>query len=429
MKNILKISLVIITMLTAMALSAFSSYGQSSDCVVLMRTQPYLQMPSDNSMVIRWVTAFPCTGEVEYTTDPSFQINIQTVFSTDSTFIQKIQLTGLSIGTKYYYRVHSIDCEGKRAETSPIYNFKTFPEVDSDFKVIIFNDLHPMTRQERLVNFMTKIKPYIDTIQHDLTIFNGDCFDEVAEEKDLIYWTNEYTKMSDNSRIPSVYIAGNHEYDNKMADIPGRFQNMKLKKYIDFVQDGQGYGAMRLGKTQFLFLDIGQDGGQVGLANKYPQFEQDTAYFKQYRKTQKSYIIELLSDDSIPTILVHHIPFFSTGDPNIHWKEAYYEIGGPALNRLNIKLSINGHTHHFDTIVKKTSLSSDYRNNYPILITDGPYGPWESNYHVSHINAFSMTVLRKEGSDLFIDYYTMNNGLEIHVKHFKVSDVGINEYF
>lgn len=66
---------------------------------------PYLQLPTDNSIVIRWRTDIPTGSKISYVTDLLLPPTI--VEDTTSKTEHEIQLTGLSPYTKYYYWVEN----------------------------------------------------------------------------------------------------------------------------------------------------------------------------------------------------------------------------------------------------------------------------------------------------------------------------------
>jgi hypothetical protein len=128
-----------------------SGKRMSADDCSIMRTIPYLQTPTQNSMVVRWVTKLDCTGSVEYGTDSTKVANgtaTKVNGTATKTLIHRIKLNNLSTGTKYYYRVCSKipPCNSQATEMqyySDVYSFTTFKENNQDFKMLIFNDLHP----------------------------------------------------------------------------------------------------------------------------------------------------------------------------------------------------------------------------------------------------------------------------------------------
>lgn len=183
----------------------------------------------------------------------------------------KFRLTGLSRGTRYYYKVRSIHACGESvSEYSNIYSFTTPDNRKENFTVVLFNDLHSTVRPVEVDTFLKKMTPYLPA-SYDLIVYNGDIFDEVTDERYIPYWLGRFVKFTNNSEIPSVFLAGNHEYDNITTDADNDYRNMALKKYIDFVRDGIGYGMIRLGQTQFLFMDIGHDSSQAKLKEDHDE--------------------------------------------------------------------------------------------------------------------------------------------------------------
>ncbi|MDR2057815.1 MAG: fibronectin type III domain-containing protein [Dysgonamonadaceae bacterium] len=400
---------------------SFGKIKAGDDCTV-MRTIPYLQMPTQNSMVVRWVTSLDCQGVVEYGTD-SAKVAKGTATKVNGaatkTLIHRIKLNNLTPGTKYYYRVCSKfpPCNSQSTGSqhySDVYSFTTLKDSNTNFTMLIFNDLHPYYFREALDAFIPKISPIIDTMKYDLLVFNGDCFDNFAKEEDIIHWLGIFSKFTKNNYIPSIYVAGNHEYDGAAASL--------LKNYIEFVHDGISYGTMSLGDTQLLFLDTGFSGkNEVN----YKYFNNgDTlnyAYFKEYRGKQKAYIKNLVEKsvfkNAAKRVLIHHIPFYgklidevnpNDKDQNLGGRiNPYFEIGGEILNNAHIDISINAHIHYRQCIKEAGPYT---QIGYPVYVCDGPDRCETDKYYQCYLpdnNSLVMTVLTKKNNNLFLKSYTL----------------------
>jgi Icc-related predicted phosphoesterase len=393
---------------------SFGKIKAGDDCTI-MRTIPYLQTPTQNSMVVRWVTSLDCLGTVEYSTDSAKVANgtATKANETTKTLTHRIKLNNLSVGTKYYYRVCSKipPCNSQSTGSqhySDVYSFTTLKNGNHDFKILIFNDLHPYLYKP--VGYLpdslqVKVSPIIDTLKYDLIVFNGDCFDGFDKEEDIVYWLDRFSKFTKSNYVPSIYVAGNHEYDGKQADIENQYDSMTLKKYIEFVHDGISYGITKLGGIQLLFIDTGQSNND----NK-PYFDEE------YYPSQKSYINASLIK-SEKTILIHHIPFFgecmSGFQQNLHSK-----IIGNTLDGANIVLAINGHTHQLETINK-----GRYQNNYPVYVGEGPGTTGVCNSK-SYGFILSMTVLIKKGNNFSLIAYIMKNDYSLISKSYTINNNG-----
>jgi hypothetical protein len=399
----------------AIALFIAFSFGKvkaDNDCTI-MRTIPYLQTPTQNSMVVRWVTKLDCIGSVEYSTDSTKVANgtaTKVNGAATKTLTHRIKLNNVIAGTKYYYRVCSkfLPCNSQVTGTqyySDIYSFTTLKANSQDFKILILNDLHPARAwyfNYVLYEFMSKASEIIDTTKYDLVVFNGDCSDGFEKEADLIYWLDRFAKFTKSNYIPFVLVAGNHEYDGALADIENQYTSMALKKYIEFVHDGISYGSMKLGNTQLLFLDVGQSNND------------NQNYFTNYRIKQRDYI-DSLSTDATQKILIHHIPLWGECMDGINPQSD--TIGGDLLNNANIVLAINAHTHQRDTIRK-----FKYTNTYPVYIAEGPdnTGVCEPMDHDIH----EITILKKEGLTYFLTSYILKEDRTMIEISYKINSAG-----
>jgi|GEM_PF-5951356 len=353
----------------------------------LTSTIPYLQSPSDTSIIVRWVTSKNCRGSVIYSENLEDVIENkgERVFMYENgmgignTPIHRIHLSNLTAGTKYYYRVCSeatlkydpYEKSFDQPEYSDVFSFTTFDSKKEAFTILIFNDLHPNISKHSTLDFLDNYKSLIDSIKYDLVILNGDCLDDLQREReDLVSWLNQYARLFKSNYIPIIYLRGNHEIRGKMAD--------KITNYVEYVCNGKSYGAMDLGDSRLLFLDAGED-----KADDHPIFF-SLANYAPYRKEQKDFLKRELNSPEFKNakrkILIHHIPFFTEGMRNSlppttnEYPNSYIDIGGEELNRedISIDIAINGHTHVCEYIPKGHKYEklplSQITNNYPVCI-------------------------------------------------------------
>jgi len=119
----------------------------------IFRSPVYLQNPATNEMTIMWMTNVRSHSWVEYGTDTQNMQRAQTwvegIAMANNTH-NRIRLTGLKPGTRYYYRAYSREIThygpyrktfGETAVTD-LASFTTFDDAQTDFTAIIFNDLH-----------------------------------------------------------------------------------------------------------------------------------------------------------------------------------------------------------------------------------------------------------------------------------------------
>lgn len=164
----------------------------------VMRTIPYLQNPGKDEMTVMWLTNVPTLSWVEVGTDPEKMQRAHTMLEgvkVANNKIHRIHLKDLQPDTKYYYRVVSQEItryasyykEFGDTVRSDIKSFTTWSDGKRDFRVIVYNDLHSN------MQMFDKLHSHIDDDPYDLVIFNGDCFDDVGTEADILNRLLTYT--------------------------------------------------------------------------------------------------------------------------------------------------------------------------------------------------------------------------------------------
>lgn len=327
----------------------------------VMRTIPYLQNPGTDEMTVMWLTNVPARSWVEYGTDSTDMKRARTFIEgvmVANNKINRIRLSGLQPGTRYYYRVVSQEIthyssyrkEFGNTVRSDIKSFTTWSDEMRDFRVIVYNDIHSNMRMFNKLHSLVEKKPY------DLVIFNGDCFDDVEKESDIVDRLLTYTPRIKSDEVPSIFIRGNHEtrgaYSLHLWDYLGRM-------------GGRSYGAFSMGDTRFVLLDCGEDKPDDHRVyydmNDFTQHRIDQAEFLKEELQSKEFI------EANKRILIHHIPVFGVKRRSF---SPCSDLWIPVLENAPFNVALNGHTHRYRVIEKDKA-----GNNFPVIIGGGKKEP------------------------------------------------------
>lgn len=353
-------------------------FGNEKDSLKVMRTRPYLQNPANNEMTVMWLTNVPCRSWVEYGTDTLNMKRARTFIEGEmvaNNKINKIVLKDLLPGTRYYYR--AVSQEIKRYSSyrkefgdtirTPIASFSTWDKSKTDFRVLVYNDIHSNLDLFRTLHGFAGKKDY------DLVIFNGDCFDDLEVETDITSRLIAYSDTYGSERVPSLFIRGNHETRGAYS--------LLLWDYLERM-NGRSYGAFSIGDARFVFLDCGED-----KPDETPVYY-DMNDFTQHRKDQADFLKkEIASGDfreAAKRILIHHIPIYGKAVSKFNpcgdlWK--------PYLSHVNFDVSLNGHLHRYQFLEK-----GEDNNNFPVVIGGGP-----------KLESGTVMVLEKKGSEMTLN--------------------------
>ncbi|SDZ76975.1 Metal-dependent hydrolase, endonuclease/exonuclease/phosphatase family [Porphyromonadaceae bacterium KH3R12] len=357
----------------------------------VMRTIPYLQNPGTDEMTVMWLTNVPARSWVEYGTDPSNLKRARTFIEgvmVANNKINRVRLTDLQPGTRYYYRVVSQEItryssyykEFGDTVRSDLKSFTTWSDDMKDFRVIVYNDIHSNMEMFNKLHSLVEDKPY------DLVIFNGDCFDDVEVESDIVDRLLTYTPRIKSDEIPSIFIRGNHEtrgeYSLHLWDYLGRM-------------GGRSYSAFSLGDTRFVLLDCGEDKPD----DHWVYYDMND--YTQHRIDQAEFLKEELQStafkDARKRVLVHHIPIFGVKPDSF---SPCSDLWIPVLEDAPFNISLNAHTHRYRVIEK-----GETGNNFPVIIGGGNREPdgtvmvlekREDKLTVEVINAAGEKLLEKE---------------------------------
>ncbi|MDR2038256.1 MAG: endonuclease/exonuclease/phosphatase family protein [Bacteroidales bacterium] len=323
----------------------------------IFRTPAYLQNMSNDGVSVMWLTHVPCHSWVEYGTDSTDMRPVQSweegIAMANNT-LNRIHLSGLKPGTRYYYRIYSREItlyqpykkEFGNTVASKVASFKTWDDQNTDFTAVIFNDLH-----DRYALF-DKLYEQVKNVPYDVVFFNGDCIADVQSEEAAVRSISHYSKGIGSQYIPSIYLRGNHENRGGYS--------MFLWNLLGKVSE-HSYGSFNIGDTRFVLLDCGEDKPDdhwvyYGL-NDFTQYRKDQADFlrkevgsKEFKKASKR-------------VLLHHIPIYGMGEKSFN---PCLEYWGGILSKTPFNICLNAHMHRYRYMPK-----GEAGNNFPVIIGGG----------------------------------------------------------
>lgn len=324
----------------------------------ILRTDPYLQNPTGNGITVTWLTNTPAYSWVEYGTDTTDLKMARTLVDGQAMAgneLNKIRLNDLTPGQKYYYRIHSREILfyggyekifGGTA-TSPFYSFTLPAPGDKNFTAVIFNDLHQyLGTFDKLLNVIKEKK-----VNYDFAVFNGDCIDDPASQKQAVATLSHYTAGIGAEDIPVFFLRGNHEIRNAYS--------IGLRELFDYVGD-KTYGAFSWGDTRFVMLDCGEDKPDdhwvyYGL-NDFEGLRQDQVGFLQAELSSKVF------KKAGKKVLLHHVPIYGNTDKY----NPCLELWDPQLKKAPFAVALNAHTHEYAYHPAHSA-----GNNFPVVVGGG----------------------------------------------------------
>ena len=338
-------------------------------------TKPYLQNPTVNGITIAWLTNVPVHSWVEYGIDGNLDERMDIYIDGQmkiNNFHHKFRLENLKPGETYSYRVCSREVslyEAYRKEfgetaVSETYTFRIPKENETNFKAIIFNDLH---QSRAIIDLFSNI---ISDINYDFVIFNGDNIDDPRNENQAVATLSYLNEKVGAESIPVIFLRGNHEIRNAYS--------IGLRSLLDYIND-KTYGSFNWGDTRFVMLDCGEDKD-----DSHPAYS-GMNDFSGLRKEQAVFLKEEIKSSAFKAaakrVLVHHIPVYGLGENA--YNPSLTEWDG-MLKNAKFNISIHGHMHKF-AYHPKNSIG----NNFPVVIGGG-----------NNVESATIMILEKEGNEM-----------------------------
>ena len=316
--------------------------GSSTGVALVITHGPFLQAPSETGVTISWATSRKCVPRIEYRPESSARwlTNIPAhhgLVDADVT-VHNVTLTGLAPGTAYRYRVGSREIAAFGAYkttygasvTSPEYAFTTLDSRKPTTAFVVVNDRH-----ENVAPLAASLAS-VEWSNVDMAFLNGDMVHSFKDEPQLYRCVVDPCVESFATRIPLVYVRGNHDTRGSFA-----------RRLLDYFPTGSGryYYTLRQGPVVFLVLDGGED--KPDESSEYSGL----VSFEPYLRREVEWLARQIEEPAFQKapfrVCLMHIPPARKPDPKFIRPQWLLDNVVPLLNQGKVDLLLCGHTHHY----------------------------------------------------------------------------------
>lgn len=323
-----------------------------------LKTQPYLQNPEATAMTIAWLSLSNSLSWVEYGETAALGKKVyEKAFgmAVANNRNNKVRVTGLRPGTKYFYRVctrevlrfEASDKQFGMMVSSPVYTFSTPSDAQESVTALVFNDIH-----ENASSFKTLLD--FNNEPFDFVFLNGDIISEFEDQNRAINCVINPCSENFARKIPFFFGRGNHETRGEHSfNFFDYFETPGNKTYFSF----------SWGPVFFITLDSGED-----KADSDDAAYGGLAFYDEFRIEQAAWLEKQLKSadrkQALYTVVFMHIPSYHSG--NWHGPTHVASRFGPLFNEYGISVLISGHTHSYHYCPGCEG------HHYPIMIGGAP---------------------------------------------------------
>ncbi len=326
--------------LLAGAGGATSLRGEEAAPVFALASPPVLQHPTPEGMSVVWAVNGPATGWVEYGESESLgrraMGSVQGLMPFDDR-VQKVRLSGLRPGTRYFYRVCACPILFKNAYSiqrgdavmSPIHQFTTPDPAARSTTFAVINDTHEVRETLEGLGSLMRSRPT------ESLIWNGDIFNDIRSEDQIAAQVLAPGGQALAAEVPLLPVRGNHDVRGVKARL--------LDRYFD-LPAGLWHYTVRQGPVAFVVLDTGED--KPDDAPVYAGLND----FAAHRTAQAEWLRQAIRRKEFRSaafrVALMHIPLLWKDYTRPGWfcgdgKAKWHDL----LVQAKVHLVISGHTH------------------------------------------------------------------------------------
>ncbi len=309
--------------------------------------EPYLQAPTENSIVIRWRTAESILGKLKFGTGQNSEIN--QISENEPTTEHIIKITNLKPDTKYYYQIEN---HAANNGNDARYFFKTAPTKNTKRTMNFwaggdFGDLSLPEYENNQAAVRDAYLKYKKNTETDMWFWLGD--NGYGKNRDVVLQKSIFDFYGKNIMLNTPFSAalGNHEFDEDPVNQQKTRDVHQLKitsPPIDgeaggFSSKNKAYYSFNYGNIHFICLDTyGMDEGKYRIWDK--------------RSTQYNWLVQdLIKNEMLWTIVFFHHPPYTkrSHDSDIEPELGYIRQAlVPLFDQYEVDLVMSGHSHIYE---------------------------------------------------------------------------------
>ncbi|OHB73970.1 MAG: hypothetical protein A2V70_01700 [Planctomycetes bacterium RBG_13_63_9] len=353
--------------------------------------QPYLQDPTDGSVVIMWETDQNCASAYNYV---DYRVTGGGAFTSvngdqnDDAKIAEIEIASLTANTTYEFRVRSSTNGtapwGYSPSDTTTYSFKTFPspsDPPDHLRFVAYGDSR--SNDDWHESVVDDIVQQMGTDFPGFALHVGDLVN--SGQGNRVDWKNEYFTPADDlltgdvwadssSRpaVPVMTVNGNHEYSPNPGS--GTHWYAKYMHSPDEGDDGENYFAFTYGNARVIGLNTCNGADSYVSYSYAPPYM--SAQYTQYHQ-QYDWLVEQLESSDYQNadwhvVYLHHPGYTctSTGHGESYVTNSVITQLAPLFGEYGVDLVFYGHNHCYERY-----LSPDDLNGVNYILTGGGGAP------------------------------------------------------
>ena len=336
--------------------------------------EPYSGAPAEDSVTISWASMTPLPARIEYGSLEHFENQQQLQHSIEVGMpeeglsdTQHVVLEGLPSSDQYAYRVVLIDGETEYA--SDVREFCTAPAPGTAINFIVLSDTQQQLEGENRLELVGNAVA-ADPMEFEFILHAGD----IVESPSSFYWDDWFTSFSDMlARAPFIPVPGNHEKNHRTY-----YDNFEFPPGAG--KNDERWWALHWGDVVVVGIDT-----NVRSATDI--------------RLQQDWAREHLGGSEPHKFVIFHHPVF-TSDAGYGTSFFFDSIYHPIFVEMNADIVFNGHSHHYERIV---------RDGVTYMVVGGG-GATPRQTRPDHIDGSDVSV---EGHHFYVRVATSDEGIRV----------------